>query len=102
MQTPVRVRRRRGGRHARPGRLGRWWRDLDLDLGRLCDSVERLEAVQEAMGDEIDRLRERVDGGEPPPGSSRPPLRLVGGSALERPARCEPDAGDAQTARRIS
>lgn len=97
MHTPVRVRGRRGGRHARPGRIGRFRRDLD----QLCVGLRLLTDVQEAMGDEIERLRERVDGDEPPPGASRPPLRLVS-STREQPARRERGTGDEPPARRIS
>jgi hypothetical protein len=50
--------------------------------------------VLDAMAAELARLRRAVDGDEPPPGSSRPPLRLVG-STLERPARRERGDGAA-------
>jgi hypothetical protein len=104
MHAPVSVRRRQGGRHARPSRLGRWWRHfgrLSDHLDLVAEDVVLLRDVQEAMGDEIERLRERVGGDEPPPGASRPPLRLVG-EPQERPSRRALGSGDAQPVRRVS
>jgi hypothetical protein len=57
----------------------------------LCGTVL---VIQDAMAAELARLRRAVDGDEPPPGASRPPLRLVG-SSRERSEQRERDEGAA-------